>query len=62
MANSNTIQINDPHAIGRMISAIENFPDQNRDWLDQISERTGSKKPYRYSVLQVPVEQENPVS
>jgi methylmalonyl-CoA mutase len=26
----------DKHALGRMISAAENYPDQNRDWLDKL--------------------------
>jgi methylmalonyl-CoA mutase len=33
----------DPHAIGRMISAIENYPDHNRDWLDQIRKELEQK-------------------
>jgi len=33
----------DPNAIARMISAIENFPDQNQEWLAQIRQDIAKK-------------------
>ncbi|MCB0553557.1 MAG: methylmalonyl-CoA mutase family protein [Phaeodactylibacter sp.] len=33
----------DPHAIARMISAVENFPEENRRWLDKIRKEVEGK-------------------
>ncbi|MEM8908898.1 MAG: methylmalonyl-CoA mutase family protein, partial [Bacteroidota bacterium] len=33
----------DPHAIARMISAVENFPEENREWLAQIRQQISTK-------------------
>ena len=33
----------DPHAIARMISAVENFPEENKEWLNQINKENETK-------------------
>ncbi|TXB60064.1 methylmalonyl-CoA mutase family protein [Phaeodactylibacter luteus] len=33
----------DPHALARMISAAENFPDDNREWLSQLASEASAK-------------------
>ncbi|HFC00951.1 MAG TPA: methylmalonyl-CoA mutase, partial [Phaeodactylibacter sp.] len=33
----------DPHAIARMISAAENFPEENKEWLEKISKENATK-------------------
>ena len=33
----------DPHAIARMISAVENFPEENREWLDKLRREAEGK-------------------
>ena len=33
----------DPHAIARMISAIENFPEENKDWMNDLTKEVEQK-------------------
>nr|HPH21966.1 cobalamin-dependent protein [Haliscomenobacter sp.] len=39
----NTFRLREDRSIARMISAIENYPEANRDWLDQLQQEIAGK-------------------